>query len=313
MSNLSNNFKLLKLDIPILIIAFNRPELTRKLIESIKPFKPRKIYIAADGPRNEKDFILCNKVKEILKENIDWKCELKEKYQEINTGLKFNINNGLKWFFENEEMGIILEDDCEVNESFFVFCDELLNKYKDDNKIKVISGNFYFNNDIKNSYYFSICPGTHGWATWKRVWDEHDVNMSQWSNFKDFFWLLFFFKFNIVKAHYFFDKFRLSKKSIIDSWDYQFLYSIWKNNGLIIRPFTSLCKHIGWGDSATHSKGKDQHPDVVIKEIEFPLIHPKKYKINSKYDNLEIKKIRGVKFFSYLFFKVSKKIKLLLT
>jgi len=95
---------------------------------------------------------------------------------------------------------------------------------------------------------------------------------------------------------------------VIDSWDYQLLYSIWKKNGLIIRPYKSLCKHIGWGDDATHSKGSDRHPEVEVKEIQFPISHPSKFKINSKFDNLEIKNIRGVRFFNYIRYKIVKKV-----
>lgn len=306
--NYSNNNFIF--NIPILIITFNRPNLTKKLIDSIRPFKPSNIYIIADAPRNKEDINLCNQTKKIIQIGIDWECSFKFKNQKTNHGIKHNVVDGINWLFENEEMGIILEDDCEVNKSFFLFCEELLLKYKFDEKIKVISGNFYFKSKIKNSYYFSRCPGTHGWATWRRTWNEFDLNMKKWSAFKDFMWLFTFFNFNLAKAHYFFKKFSLTKKNIINTWDYQLLYSIWKKNGFIIRPLTSLSKHIGWGDDATHSKGKDRHPEVVIEEINFPLAHPKKRVINSKFDNLEIKNIRGVKFFNYIIYKLIQKIRL---
>jgi|TARA_B110000971_G_scaffold118548_1_gene121450 hypothetical protein len=297
-----------QLDIPILIIVFNRPELTKKLINSLKSLKPLKIYVAADGPRNENDIYLCKETKTILESEIDWKCTLVKRYQTSNLGVKNNVCQAIDWFFINEEKGIILEDDCEVNFSFFKFCKELLIKYEQNNRIKVISGNFYFKNYFKNTYYFSRLPGTHGWASWRRAWKEYDINMEKWSPYKDFIWLLIFFKLNIVKAHYFYKKFQLSKNSQIVSWDYQFLYSIWKNNGLIIKPFVNLSKHIGWGDDATHGKGSDRHPEIIAEEIDFPLIHPLKIKENSKLDNLEIKKIRKLYFFSYIGSKILNKI-----
>lgn len=297
-----------QLDIPILIIVFNRPELTKKLIKSLRLLKPHKIYIVADGPRNTNDFNLCQKTRNLFETEIDWECQLIKKYQENNIGVKFNVYQGIDWFFSLEEKGIILEDDCNIDSSFFRFCEELLIKYKNNNKIKYISGNFYFKDSSKNSYYFSRYPGTHGWASWKRTWRENDINMEKWSPIKDFFWLLFFFKLNIVKTHYFYKKFSLSKTSKINSWDYQFLYSVWKNNGLIIKPLVSLSKHIGWGDDATHGKGTDRHPEVRTQEMKFPLVHPNNEKINSKLDDLELTKIRRIKFFNYFGHIISKKI-----
>ena len=308
-SNINREIKF-KTEIPILLIVFNRPKLTKKLLKSLELLKPNKIYVAADGPRNDSlsDLDLCNQTRKLFDTEINWDCKLEKKFHTTNLGVKHNVNKGIDWIFDNEEMAIILEDDCEVNESFFKFCDELLIKYKDDNKIKVISGNFYFTNNLKNSYYFSRCPGTHGWATWKRAWKEHDIDMKKFSYYKDFFWLIFFFKFNIVKAHYFYKKFSYAYENKIKCWDYQFLYAIYKNNGLIIRPLVSLSKHIGWGDDATHSKGSDQHPEVQIEKMTFPIQHPIKQHINSKFDNLEMENIRRVKFFHYIRYKIIKKL-----
>ena len=294
---------------PILIIAFNRPELLIKLIKSIEKFKPNKIYFACDGPRNKTDRKKCQLVKKIIEMNIQWNCKIFKKIQNKNIGVKLNINNALDWFFKNEDMGIILEDDCQPSESFFYFCKELLLKYKNNKKVKLISGNYYHANITeKNSYYFSRCPGTHGWASWKRVWEENDKKMISWKGKVEFFWLLKFFNFDLVKAHYFYKKFSDSYFGIIKSWDYQLLYSIWKNNGLIVRPYKSLCKHIGWGDNATNSKRPDQHPEVIVKEIEFPIIHPSKFKHNKQLDDIEIKKTRNLYFWKYLKYKIKKKI-----
>jgi hypothetical protein len=311
MNSININNDKFKLEIPLLLIVFNRPKLTKKLLKSIKSVKPKIIYIAGDGPRNNNlnDAALCNEVKETFNTDIDWDCKIIKKFRIKNIGLKDNINSALDWFFENEDMGIIIEDDCEINKSFFKFCEELLNKYKDNDKIKVISGNYYFANLLKkDSYYFSKCPGTHGWASWKRAWIENDKEMKSWRGYSDLIWLVYFFKFNIVKAHYFYKKFYESYHKIINSWDYQLLYSIWKSDGLIIRPYKSLSKHIGWGEEATHSKRPDQHPEVKIEELNFPLEHPKNFVFNDKLDDLEIKKIRNVNFFKYIFYKIKKKI-----
>ena len=196
MNSTINNQTKLKAKIPILLIVFNRPKLTKKLLKSLELLKPNKIYVAADGPRSDNlsDLNLCKLTRELLDTEISWDCKLEKKFHNTNIGVKNNANKGIDWFFANEEMGIILEDDCEVNDSFFKFCEELLIRYKDDNKIKVISGNFYFTNNVKNSYYFSRCPGTHGWATWKRAWQEQDIDMKRFSYYRDFFWLIFYIK-----------------------------------------------------------------------------------------------------------------------
>ena len=310
MNSIINNQIKFKAEIPVLIIVFNRPKLTKRLLKSLELLKPSKIYVAADGPRegNLSDLDLCKYTQDLLNTEISWECKIEKKISSSNIGVKNNCKGGIDWFFSFEEMGIMLEDDCEVNESFFKYCEELLIKYKDDNKIKVISGNFYFTNILKNSYYFSRCPGTHGWATWKRVWLEVDMDMKNFSYYRDFFWLIFFFKFNIVKAHYFYKKFSYTYEGKISSWDYQFLYAIYKNNGLIIRPFTSLSKHIGWGENATHSKGSDQHPEVQIEEMTFPMQHPINFNINSKFDDLEMENIRRVRFFPYIKYLIINKL-----
>lgn len=295
----------------VLIIAFNRPGLLKKLIKKLSQIKPKKIYFACDGPRIEyhDDKEKCNLINKLIDSGIDWDCKIFKKTHAKNIGVKKNINSAIDWFFSNEEMGIILEDDCEFSISFFKFCEELLIRYKNNSKIKIISGNYYHSNIVEdNSYYFSRCPGTHGWATWKRTWDENDKEMKSWRGKLEYFWLVKFFKFNFVKAHYFYKKFIDSYNGVINSWDYQLLLSIWKNNGLIIRPYKSLCKHIGWGNDATHSKRADQHPDVITKEISFPLFHPEKIIINDRLDDIEIKKIRNVYFWKYIIYKFKKKL-----
>lgn len=298
---------------PILIIIFNRSKYLKKIIKILNKIRPQKIYILADGPRkNTKyDLLKCKIARETVVNNINWKCKILKKFRKKNVGLKKNINEGIKWFFNNETKGIILEDDCYPSTSFFKFCDLLLKKYQTNNKIKMISGNFYFENNfkLKESYFFSQRPGTHGWATWARSWSENDIYMKKWRGIWEFLFLLFFFKFNIVKSHYFFRKFKDSYLNKIKSWDYQWLYSIWKNNGLIIRPNKNLCKHIGWGEESTHGKGADTFPNLKSSKINFPLIHPNKIYQNNMLDNFEDLKVRKLYFINYLKYKFLNKIR----
>ena len=306
-------------DIPIIIIIYNRFEYLKDILSKLRIIKPKKIYIAADGPKNFDDKTKCDFSKNYLEKNISWDCKIIKNYNTMNIGLKKNINRGLDWFFTNETMGIILEDDCNPSLSFFQFCKELLLKYENKNQIKMISGNFYYEKKFtaSESYFFSQRPGTHGWATWRRTWLENDQSMNNWKSIYDFFWLLKFFNLNIAKAHYFYKKFQYSYEGKINSWDYQFLLSIWKKNGLIIRPYKHLCKHVGWGSQSTHGKGSDSFPTLLEKEISFPLIHPTKMKINHFLDDVEDSNVRKIKFINYFYYKIKnnsfiKKIKLLI-
>tara|TARA_B100001123_G_C15081811_1_gene935969 strand:+ start:90 stop:1028 length:939 start_codon:yes stop_codon:yes gene_type:complete len=309
MNNLSNNNYL---KMPILIIAFNRPTLVGKLIDKLKYFKPENIYVAVDGPRerNLEDQNLCDDVKNLINKKINWNCNLYKNYQTNNLGTKNAVYSAIKWFFQNVEMGIILEDDIDPDISFFKFSEILLNKYKLNEKIKMISGNNYFNNNdlVKSSYYFCQSPGTHGWATWRRTWNDLDIEMSDWNKNRNFFSMYSFFGFNLSRIHYFFKRFDLSHKKLIDSWDYQFFYSIVKKRGLIIKPAKNLCKHIGWGPDATRGKGKDTFPDIKSEKINFPLIHPNKIIINKKLDIMEDKIVRKLNFFNYFYSLIKKKL-----
>ena len=296
-------------NIPILLLIYNRDRYLDNLTRVLKKIKPQKIYIAADGPNSSENQIKCQITRKKIEELITWECDIKKKYRNQNVGCKTNINEGLDWFFSHEKMGIILEDDCDPSKSFFNFCKELLIKYEDIEKIKMISGNFYYeklvnDENTKNSYFFSKRPGTHGWATWRRAWNQNSQNMDGWNKFSGFVWLFIFFNFNFVKSHYFYKKLNDSFTNKIKSWDYQLLYSIWKNNGLIIKPYKHLCKHIGWGNEATHSQHVDTFPDLKKKEIYSILIHPKKIVYDSFFDKIEDSTLRKLKFFSYLTYKI---------
>ena len=175
----------------------------------------------------------------------------------------------------------------------------------------MISGNYICKNLIKKdfSYYFGYHPITFGWAGWRRSWKEYDIRMSKFKPIISFFWLILFFKFNIAKAMYFYNKFKLTKDNKITTWDYQLLFSIWIKNGLLIRPTVNVSKHIGWGKQAFHGTHKDDLKDIKIGRLKFPLKHPKTVKPNNKADEIEYLKIRKIYFLPTLFFFIRNKIK----
>ena len=222
-----------------MLIAFNRPELTRKVLDRIREVKPRKLYFAVDGHRLEclDDVAKCNEVK-ILADQIDWQCEVKTLFSEKNLGCKFGPYKAIDWFFKNIEEGIIFEDDSLPDISFFYFCEELLARFRHEDKIASISGNnFQFGkNNTGNSYYFSNFSHTCGWATWRRSWKYYELGIRNWPKLKNEKWLKTIFK-NPLSRFYWKLIFNAVYDNKIDSaWDYQWTFMAWKRKCLSILP-----------------------------------------------------------------------------
>lgn len=173
---------------PILFLIFNRPDTTRIVFKRIREIRPSKLYVAADAPRANKlgEAELCMETRAIIKD-IDWPCELKTLFRDENLGCKLSVSGALDWFFENEECGIILEDDCLPDLTFFSFCKELLERYKDDDRIGHIGGNCFLPGQIAKELSYDFCSITHiwGWATWRRVWKNMDVQFHFWEEHKN--------------------------------------------------------------------------------------------------------------------------------
>ncbi len=262
---------------PILFIIFNRPDTTFQVFKKIKELRPTKLYIVADGARNEKknEDILCSETRKIL-DLIDWECEVFKNYSDINLGCKKRVSSGIDWFFENEEQGIILEDDCLPDQTFFKFCEEMLEKYKDDDRIGMISGDNFQFGKIKNeySYYFSKYSHIWGWATWKRAWAKYDVALSNWPDTKRQKGLDQIFG-NKKDAFYWSSIFDDVYNNKIDTWDYQWSYACFTNNYLSIMPSVNLISNIGFGDlQSTHTKRISKFANMVTSPLQFPLNHP---------------------------------------
>ncbi len=293
---------------PVLYHLWNRIDVVKKTFLEIKKTKPQRLYISSDGGNNASDKKKIRQIRNYVEKRINWNCKLTKIYFKKNLGPKFALNTAINKVFLKEKKLIIIDHDCLCDNSFFRFMDELLNLYQDEHRVKIISGNFICKKflSFKYSYYFAHHPITFGWATWKRAWNEYDINMKNYQKFFSFFWLLNFFNYNIVKALYFNNKFKLSKMNKINTWDYQLIYSIWRNKGLIIRPTTNISKHIGWGPQAYHGKRGDDLSDIKVKKISFPLKHPKNLRINKKADEIEYLRIRKLYFFQSLKFFISK-------
>ena len=267
-------------------MVFNRPDLTKKTFDKIKKYRPEKLYIGCDGPRvgNLEDKKFINEVKKIFK-NIHWKCKVFRSYSKKNLGIERRTVKSLKWIFSKEEKGIIFEDDCLAHPNFFKYCEMMLEKYKNNKKILMINGNNFQDGKKrgKYSYYFSRYFSTYGWAGWRRTMENYDVNMTTWLSWKKSDdWKRIKSKMYIKEGKYWTEIFDKTYKKIIKTWDYQFIFSLWKNDQVVVTPNSNLTSHIGLGVNATNSRAKKS--GVPLKEIKFPLKHPKKIEVNEKAD-----------------------------
>ncbi len=245
------------LETPIAFFIFNRPELTKKVFEKIRQAQPQKLLVVADGARFSEEIEKCQKARDIIN-SVDWKCEVLTNYSKKNLGCKKRVSSGLDWVFSQVEEAIILEDDCLPAPSFFYFCQTLLEKYRDDKRIMHISGDNFQSGQSRTaySYYFSKYTHIWGWATWKRAWQHYDVDMKSWSESKKLNLLDSFFS-DYYEKEYWTKIFDRVANNEIDTWDYQWLYSCWLQNGLSILPNCNLVSNIGFNAEATHTKSTD--------------------------------------------------------
>ncbi len=263
----------------VLLVIFNRPDTTRLVFDAIRKAKPPRLYIAADGPRPgvESDIVKCKEARMILEE-VDWECEVKTHFSEANLNCGIGPSTAFTWFFEHEEAGIILEDDCLPSQSFFWFCEELLERYRFDSRIMHIGGNNFLNGEQKQnaySYYFSKSGHIWGWATWRRAWNMFDYTIHLYTQLKQKNYFDSIFSSAIEKL-YRLRKFDMTvNSSRVDWWDYQWDFARYVNSGLAIVPKINLVKNLGFGKDATHTQnGNSKSASLEAGTIEFPLQHP---------------------------------------
>lgn len=237
----------MSLQTPILLLVFNRPEPTMRVFEQIRLQKPAQLFIAADGPRTSKpgEAALCEETKKKLLENIDWPCEVKTLFRTSNLGCGNAVSGAINWFFEQVEEGIILEDDCLPDPTFFSFCTTLLEHYRKNENVLHISGTNYQMGNIRGeaSYYFSRYAHIWGWASWRRAWEKYDYTLKQYRTYPK----------NGLTTQLRDDLEAIYDRKI-DTWDIQWFMTVWFNKGLSITPNTNLIRNIGYGKDATHTK-----------------------------------------------------------
>jgi hypothetical protein len=266
---------------PILLIVFNRPNLAAKVFDSIRRQRPAKLYIAADGPRDPRiypnDGSRCVECCQ-LAEKIDWPCQVFTRFSKSNLGCGIGVSSAVTWFFENEESGIILEDDCLPADDFFPFCAELLEIYRNKNEVMSICGNIFGSPKSAEacggySYAFGRYAQVWGWASWARAWKlyQYDVGIAadDFHHFKTS-------GVSIVqqKIHQERVKSTLAPDGP-DTWDYQWQFAVLKHGGLVACPSVNLISNIGFGEDATHTKRlNSQIAEASTGRLAAPLKHP---------------------------------------
>jgi hypothetical protein len=268
----------MSLSTPVAFLIFNRPDTTRRVFEMIVKVKPKKLFVVADGPRFPQEAEKCAQARAVVN-RVDWDCELFTDFADNNLGCGRRISSGIAWVFSQVEEAIFLEDDTLPTLSFFPYCQTLLEHYRHDNRIMAICGNnFQFGQRRTDySYHFTKYGGIWGWASWRRAWRYYDYELKSWPEFKrtgllesvcqdpyeQSFWT------EVFNSLY-------EDPGIIDTWDHQWYYAWWTQNGLAIEPSVNLVSNIGFGrPDASHTL--EQDPLLVelartqdIEEINHP-------------------------------------------
>ncbi|MGV1019144.1 hypothetical protein ACTS9V_05805 [Empedobacter falsenii] len=297
-------------ELGVAIIFFNRPKPLKEVFEAVRRSKPKRLFLIQDGPReSRKDdlekVLACRKVVD----QVDWECEVHRNYSDVNLSCDHRVFTGISWAFEFVDRLIILEDDCVPSKSFLPFCEDILERYKDDKRAFMISGMNYFDEfkGTNDSYFFSNTAAGWGWATWKRSWE---IAVEQ----KDFIFLEDKYLKNSVTNYL--KKMGLQIKASksfipivkkirehnlktckVNSWEYALGVGLYLSSSLVITPKYNLIKNIGLTDDSTHAVNTLKKLDKTTQklffkktfELEFPLKHPQYIIRNVEYEEMHRK------------------------
>ena len=267
----------------VLFVSYNRLNYAKQVFEQIKKAKPPRLYLASDGPRMtvEGDKEKVEEVRNWLLANIDWECDVKTRFLDVNSGgCAYGVSSAITWFFQNEEEGIILEEDCLPSQSFFGYCEELLDKYRDEKRVWHITGYGYYNDEkAKETYYFSKIQHCWGWASWADRWKYYSLELKGYQP-DDVKYLSDRKEVQKVLKGIFNGLYEAEHK---DTWDWQWTFIIGAHKGYCINPYKNLVSNIG-SNSGDHYNGEEDTTNSLntkTYEIE-NIIHPSKLKYNWK-------------------------------
>lgn len=284
----------------MLVMAFNRADHIEKAMRAIREYKPERLYLECDGPRmhiiGENEAV--KKTRQAMLNAVDWPCDVKTLFREENLGCANAVFGAINWFFENEEYGIICEDDIILSQDFFRLCEELLPRYANEDVIMQIAAqNHSFRTDIPNTYVYSNREDCWGWATWRRAWKKMDFSMSNVPRLKLGFYTKrlglfegFMLKRKLNKAYHHINSFT--------SWAYRWYLSILVNDGLVIKPGVNLAINIGMDGGAHYEPGDvDPYANLIIGKIGWPLVYNDIFEIDKKqleYEKKDFFRIRMI-------------------
>jgi hypothetical protein len=280
------------LKVPVLFLIFNRPASTQRVFDAIRQAKPSRLFVAADGPRDNRsdEAERCEQTRRII-DTVDWDCEVTTLYREKNLGCRDAVSSAIDWFFTNVEEGIILEDDCLPSQSFFGYCQELLEYYRNDMRVMQICGSNLLKNWDRNghSYFFSNYGPVWGWASWRRAWEYYDVDMKLWPEIREKK-LYEDFSLSCGEAEYRRNIYDKVYSGEINTWDYQWGFAKMISCGLCITPEINLIRNIGFGVDSTHTSEDTFYSNLETSEIMLPLKHPE-YTIRDKVYDVNYNKL----------------------
>jgi hypothetical protein len=255
---------------PVAFIIFNRPDTTEKVFQAIRQAQPKKLLVIADGPRADRpgEAEKCAATRAII-DRVDWECEVLTNYSDVNLGCKLRVSSGIDWVFSEVEEAIILEDDCLPHHSFFEYCQELLERYRYDERVSAIGGNNFQDGQQRgtSSYYFSNYNHIWGWASWRRAWKNYDHNLTNWPAFRDGKYLEAILDSSLEIEYWqnIFQEFHSTGEP--NTWDYAWTFTCWINRGLTVLPNVNLVSNIGFRSDATHTCGNSRFANMIAQDI----------------------------------------------
>ena len=267
------------LDTAVALIIFNRPDVTERVFAEIAKAKPRRLFVIADGPRHDRpgESERCAAARAVL-DRVDWECEVQKNYSETNLGCARRVATGISWVFQHAEDAIILEDDCVPDPTFFRFCEEMLDRFRDDERVMHVGGGGYQLGRTQRpySYFFSRHYPCWGWATWRRAWQHYDIGLSLWPALRDTGWLGDIMHDERLSQHWrrLFDLTHAGLENV-NTWDFQWTFACWAQHGLSVLPYQTLVSNVGYRADATHTR-HTSHPlaNLSTDHMAFPLQHP---------------------------------------
>ncbi len=282
---------------PVLLLIFNRPDHTAQVMEQIRDAEPPKLFVGADGPRanHPDDAERCEQARDLATQ-VDWDCEVHTLFRDENLGCKEAVSSAITWFFEHVDEGILLEDDCIPSQSFFPFCEYILDEYRNDTRVSMVSGQNPLGtwNVDKSSYHFSSFGGIWGWATWSSMWQMYEIEEEA----KAPWFVREVLKGALREEIQVTIRNRGVQRALtgeLDSWAYQWFYARLLNHTVSAVPSRNLVSNIGFGEQATHTtNAEDQRGQRKLRELEFPLESPMGVFPDRKYDQKWFEEVRGI-------------------